>query len=105
MKIEKKGFWYEYRYVPESLADFKQAVRLLCHSYGCFVTIAGVATSFIIDQAEGGFVIAENVEKKNYWRQSFASLDEMAEKCSHVDGVPLKSLFGRLGIQTICDCA
>jgi hypothetical protein len=105
MRIEKKGPWYEHKFIPESLADFKQAIEKLCQSYGCFVTIQGVNETYIIDKRADGFVIAENVERNDYWRERFATLGEMAEKCVHIERRPLADLFGRIGIQTICDCA
>lgn len=105
MRIETPEPFYKLKMIPESPADFHEAIESLCDDYGCLVTISGDSRFFGIEHTDTGFRIFENVERRDYWRENYSSLPEMLEKCRHFGDVPLSRHLGKIAIQPICDCA
>lgn len=96
---------YERKYYPQNLREFKEALRMLCLSYGCFLTVVGSTETLGIEHEGDGFRVYEDVERKDYWQCHYDSEADILENCTRIGGVPMKEMLGRIGFQVIGDFA
>ena len=106
MRIETPEPRYKLTMIPETPADFKQVLEELCDEwYGCYFTIDDGPTIYGIDVRDGGYIIAECVERADYWREHFKTPEKMLAECTHINGRPLSGYLGRMKFHPECDCA